>query len=74
MGNNSSSAMPGQLCLSGMLLAALLCLWHAPASAATSQTPAPSTVYGNAPQLQPGAITVVRACSGFSGPCASRWR
>ncbi|NCB23678.1 MAG: VacJ family lipoprotein [Deltaproteobacteria bacterium] len=50
--------MPGQLCLSGMLLAALLCLWHAPASAATSQTPAPSTVYGNAPQLQPGAITV----------------
>ena len=42
----------------GFLLAALLCLWHAPASAAPSQAPAPSTVYGKAPQLQPGAITV----------------
>ena len=58
MGSNTSSAMPGQLCLSGVLLAALLCLWHAPASAATSQQPAPSTVYGKAPQLQPGANTV----------------
>ena len=58
MASNYSSTLPGHLYVPGFLLAALLCLWHAPASAAPSQAPAPSTVYGKAPQLQPGAITV----------------
>ena len=58
MASNFSSLLPGQLCVSGILLAALLCMWHAPAGAATSQAAAPSTVYGNTPQFQPGAITV----------------
>ena len=57
MGSKTSPIMPGHLCVSGILLAALLCLWHAPASAASSQPPAPSSVYGKSPQLQPGAIT-----------------
>ena len=43
--------------LPGIFLAALLCLWVAPAHAASGQ-PAPSTVYGNSPQLPPGAVTV----------------
>ena len=58
MGSNTSSPVPGHLYVSGILLAALLCLWHSPANAATSQSSAPSTVYGKSPQLQPGAITV----------------
>ena len=58
MGNKSLSMMSGHLYVPAFLLVALLCLWHAPARAAASQPSAPSTVYGNAPTLKPGAITV----------------
>lgn len=58
MSSNRAIAGQTQIFISGFVLAAMLLLGNDPATAAPSQQPTPSTVYGNAPSLAPGAVTV----------------